>query len=107
MNLGDAKSEDLVKVSFEKKIINHGTNDTTITINSEELHVWDAVDSLNITLSNPNSYEEYMFEFKSGENPTDLVVNGVKWISTPSDIIEANKTYQVSVINKIGIIGGV
>lgn len=107
MNLGDAKSEDLVKVSFEKKVINHGTNDTTITINSEELHVWDAVDSLNITLSNPNSYEEYMFEFKSGENPTDLVVNGVKWISTPSDIIEANKTYQVSVINKIGIIGGV
>ena len=65
--------------------------------------------SLNITLEpheNDNIVNEYMFEFQSGATPTTLSLpSSVKWVETPT--IEANKTYQVSIVNDIAIIVGV
>lgn len=49
--------------------------------------------------------DEYMFEFTSGDTPTILTVpETVRWVNEPN--IEANKTYQVSILNNIGIIVG-
>ena len=65
--------------------------------------------SLTITLADPSDaghLNEYMFEFTSGATATALTVpDTVKWASELK--IEANKIYQVSIVNNIGIIVGV
>lgn len=49
---------------------------------------------------------EGIFQFTCGSTPVTLVMpSTVKWINEPT--IEANKTYQVSVLNNIAVIGGV
>lgn len=53
---------------------------------------------------------EYDFQFVSGSSaPTISVPNSVNWVDNGVyiDNIEANKTYQVSILNNIGIIVGV
>lgn len=48
---------------------------------------------------------EYIFEFISGATATTLTLpDTIKWVAEPS--IEASKTYQVSIMNGIGVIGG-
>ena len=52
-----------------------------------------------------NELAEYAFEFKSGDTPTVLTMpESVKWIGDHT--IEANKTYQVSIVNNLAVIGG-
>ena len=47
-----------------------------------------------------------MFEFVSGETATTLTLpDTIKWAETPS--IEANKIYQCSIVNNVGLIVGV
>lgn len=63
--------------------------------------------SLSITLEAPENdsiANEYMFEFVSGSTPTTLSItpNTIKWPDAPT--IEANKIYQVSILNGIGLI---
>lgn len=49
---------------------------------------------------------EGIFQFTCGSTPVTLVMpSTVKWVNEP--VIEANKTYQVSVLNNIAVIGGV
>ena len=49
---------------------------------------------------------EGIFQFTCGSTPVTLVMpSTVKWVNEPT--IEANKTYQVSVLNNIAVIGGV
>lgn len=53
----------------------------------------------------PNELAEYAFEFKSGDTPTVLTMpESVKWIGDHT--IEANKTYQVSIVNNLAVMGG-
>lgn len=87
-------------------IVSHGTSNTTFTLPPNVFHTWGTVSSLNITLGTGTTYlDEYMFEFVSGSTPTNLNVNGVVWINgTPT--IKANKTYQVSIVNNLAVIGG-
>lgn len=67
--------------------------------------------SLHITLGAPENdtiVNEYMFEFVSGSTPTSLSISvppgypAIKWVEdwTP----EANKIYQVSILNGIGLV---
>ena len=88
---------------------NHGTSSTTLSIAPNVLHKWDTVSTLTITLTAPTNtsvYNEYMIQFTSGSTPTTLSVpSTVKWVSEPN--IEANKTYQISIVDNIGIIVGV
>ena len=72
------------------------------------LYVWDEVERLELSFDEgtEGAANEYLFQFTSGSTPTTLTLpDGIKWVSEP--IIEANKTYQVSVVNNIGIIVGV
>lgn len=83
--------------------INHGTNETTITIMPNEFHVWDEVSDLTIAFEQEMTgyASEYLFQFTSGPTPTTL--------SLPDDItftedlaIEANKIYQISILKGFG-----
>lgn len=65
--------------------------------------------NLEITFNPPQSIyrsNEYMFQFISpSDRPTTLIMpDSVKWCYDP--IIEAGKTYQVSVLNDLGVICG-
>ena len=88
-------------------VVNHGTNDTTFAITPNVLHVWGEVAALNLTLANETSgvVNEYMAQFTSGTTATVLTLpETVKYIG--DDTIEADKTYQVSIINNLAVLGG-
>lgn len=93
----------------QDKIPVETSSQTTITIDPNKYYSFGEAASLNITLGTPTDntiYNEYMFEFNSGATPTSLTLpNTVEWVQTPT--IEASKTYQVSIVNNIGIIVGV
>lgn len=83
-------------------------SEITATILPNVFYKWGEVDSLTISFEEetPNILNEYMFEFESGDTATILTVpNTVKWINEPS--IEPNSIYQVSIVNNIGVIGGI
>lgn len=80
--------------------------ESTATIAPNVLNVWGEVTQLDITLGEPKDgvINEYMFQFTSGATATTLVLPAdIKWVSAPN--IQANKTYQVSIINNLGVIG--
>ena len=88
-------------------VVNHGTNDTTFAITPNVLHVWGEVAALNLTLADETSgvVNEYMAQFTSGTTATVLTLpETVKYIG--DDTIEADKTYQVSIINNLAVLGG-
>lgn len=91
------------------QVVSKGTSGTTFTIEPNKFYVWGSVSSLNITLGTPSDssvYNEYLFQFTSGSTATTLSLpSAVKWVSEPK--IEANKTYQVSIVDNIGLIIGV
>lgn len=96
-------------------IVNHGTSDTgtsstPYSIAPNTLHVWGEVSALYLSLTpgEVGYVQEYMIQFASGTTATTLSLpNTLKWLNgvTPSDI-EASKTYQVSIMNGVGVIGG-
>lgn len=69
---------------------------------------WGEIAALSITLATPTNEtitNEYCLEFVSGETATTLTVpDTVRWAQEPS--IESGKTYQVSILNQIGVIIG-
>lgn len=82
---------------------------STQEIQSNKFYKFGEVSSLNITLAaitDTSVLNEYMFEFVSGTTATTLTLpNTVKWLETPS--VEANKIYQCSIVNNIGVLLGV
>jgi hypothetical protein len=90
-------------------IVNHGTDDTTFSVTPNTLHIWGEVAALTLTLATPTDatiVNEYMIQFTSGSTATTLSLPAsLTWYgSAPS--IEADKTYQISIINNVGIWGG-
>lgn len=78
---------------------------TTVSLEAEKFYSFGEVQQLNITLTAPqeNKTPLYAFEFISGTTPTTLNIEGISWVGgTPT--IEASKTYQVSILNNIGVI---
>lgn len=70
-------------------------------------YVFGGVAELTITLAAGEEGElsEYMFEFTSGTTATTLnLPETIKYIG--SNTIEASKTYQVSIVNNIAVLGG-
>lgn len=85
------------------------TSASTIEINPNTFYKFGEVASLNITLASITDntiYNEYMFEFVSGTTATTLTLpSSIKWLETPT--IDANKIYQCSIVDNIGILVGV
>lgn len=82
---------------------------STQEIQPNKFYKFGEVSSLNITLAaitDTSVLNEYMFEFVSGSTATTLTLpSTVKWLETPS--IEANKIYQCSIVDNIGVLLGV
>lgn len=82
---------------------------TTLEIQPNKFYKFGEVTELNLTLAettDTTQLNEYMFEFVSGSTATTLTLpDTIKWLETPT--IEANKTYQCSIVNNIGILVGV
>lgn len=89
----------------ETSIINQISNNVEIQPNC--LNVWGEIASLTITLATPSDtsiVNEYMIQFTSGATATTLVLpDTITWMSEPT--INANATYQISIINNLAIIG--
>ena len=101
-------SSDISGKADKTPIVNHGTSDTTFELTPNVYHQWGEVASLTLTLGSAASgyLAEYMFEFTSGSTATTLSLPAaIKWQMPLS--VEANKIYQVSIVNNIGIIIGV
>ena len=79
---------------------------TTATIQPNTLYVWGEVATLDLQLAEgvTNAYNEYMVQFTSGATATQLVLpNTIVWQSEPT--INANTTYQLSILNNLAVIG--
>lgn len=80
--------------------------ETSVEIAPNVLNLWGEVVELDITLAEGKAgvVNEYMFQFISGETATTLVLPAeIKWAFAPS--VLSNKTYQVSIINNLAVIG--
>lgn len=81
--------------------------DSEVTIQPNVLNVWGEVASLDITLAEPTDttiVNEYMVQFISGDTATTLTLpSTIKWMAAPN--IQSYKTYQLSIINNLGVIG--
>lgn len=86
------------------KVERHQPTDTTVTINSGEFHVWEEVESLNITLqpaSNSPFLDEYGFSFKTGAN-RNVRVSLPRNIKLPRTfIILPNHTYTCTILGEV------
>lgn len=89
-------------------VVDHGTDDTTFTLTPNVLHKWGRVTSLTLALEAPADTtvaNYYMLQFTSGSTATTLSFpDTVRWITAVR--IEADKTYQVSIFENLGVIGG-
>ena len=105
----DIEDYDLSEYAKKIDVVNHGTSDTTFTLTPNVYHQWGTVTLLNLQIDredNIDGYNEYMFEFASGDTATTLMLpSSVSWVTEP--VIETNKTYQVSILNYVGLIVGV
>ena len=102
-NIGAAGINDIAGM----QVVNHGTSDTTFALTPNKFHVWGEVASLTLTFATGEVgyIQEYIFQFTSGSTATTLnLPSSVKWIT--SNTVEANKTYQVSILNSLAVMGG-
>ena len=104
-----AKPSDLDSKADKIKVEDGGSGTVTKELQPNILYEFGECASLTITLASEieGVYSEYMFEFVSGTTPTMLSIpETVGWMGGEAPTIEANKTYQCSIVNNIAVIGG-
>jgi len=80
---------------------------TNTTIEPDKYHVFGTVDGLAITLQDVDDgyAHEYCFEFTTSDAFTGMTISPEpKWAS--DNLVETNKTYQVSILRGIGVMVG-
>ena len=97
-----------VDVKTHDAVTNHGTSDTTFALTPNILHVWGTVTSLTLTLATPTDstiVNEYMIQFESGSTATTISLpSSVEWAESCGALpVEASTTYQISIVNNIGL----
>ena len=79
---------------------------STVSIEPNVLNLWGEMAALTITLATPTDstvVNEYMGQFSSGSTPTEFTYpSSIVWSEEPA--IEADYTYQFSIVNNLGII---
>lgn len=85
------------------------STETTVELQPNKFYKFGEVTELNLSLAeitDNTQLNEFMFEFISGETATTLTLpDTIKWADNPE--IEANKIYQCSIVNNVGLIVGV
>lgn len=85
-------------------LINQGTSNTTCTLNPNTFYMWGTVSALSLSFGSAISgiANEYTFQFTSSSSGTSLTLpSTVKWAKDEVIEIEANKIYQVSIVNNL------
>lgn len=94
--------------NYRKKVVSISSTETSKTIDANTYYKWGTMSSLTISLNtnvDSSILNEYIFEFASGSTPTTLSLpSSIKWLNGLTPIIQANKTYQVSIVNNLGVI---
>jgi hypothetical protein len=86
-------------------VVGDSNGNASLALRMNMLHVVTNCTRLSVYIGLDEG-NEGIFQFTCGSTPVTLVMpSTVKWINEPT--IEANKTYQVSVLNNIAVIGGV
>lgn len=86
--------------------VNHGTGDTTFALTPNTFHVWEEVASLDLSFAEETAgvANEYLFRFTSGATPTTLSLpDGLQWANGNEISISANKTYEISITEGLGV----
>lgn len=107
-NVGVVKGESGIDgKNYQVEIVE--TTETTVELQPNKFYKFGEVTELNLTLAeitDNTQLNEFMFEFISGETATTLTLpDTIKWSDTPD--VEANKIYQCSIVNNIGLMVGV
>lgn len=90
-------------------VVSGGSGTVTKQLSPNTYYEFGKCTKLTITLAAEISgiLNEYMFEFVSGSTATTLSLPAsVSWMGGKAPTIEANKTYQCSIVNNIAVIGG-
>lgn len=79
------------------------------TLSPNKYYKWtNSPSSITITLetpSNSNILNNYMFEFTVSETGCTLIVpDTIKWLNGVAPVLEATKTYQISIINNLATV---
>lgn len=86
-------------------VVGDSNGNASLALRMNMLHVVTNCTRLSVYIGLAEG-NEGIFQFTCGSTPVTLVMpSTVKWVNEP--VIEANKTYQVSVLNNIAVIGGV
>ena len=88
------------------KVESGGSGTVTKQIKPNTFYKFGEVTNLAISFAAEESgiENEYKFEFVSGTTPTTLSLpDSVKWSGGNAPTIEANKTYQVSIVNNLAV----
>ena len=88
------------------KVESGGSGTVTKQIKPNTFYKFGTVVGLTITFAAEESgiENEYKFEFVSGTTPTTLSLpDSVKWSGGNAPTMEANKTYQVSIVNNLAV----
>jgi hypothetical protein len=102
----------VIKAELDKKaekselgidIVN--TSQSTITMQTGKYYVFGEMTSINVTCEATTSGKAFIcgFEFISGTNPTSLTLNKCTLTSDSDDVV-ANKTYEVNILNGSAIV---
>lgn len=81
------------------------TSQSTITMQSGKYYVFGEMASINVTCEATPSGKAFIcgFEFSSGSTPTSLTLNKCTLTSDSDDVV-ANKTYEVNILNGSAIV---
>lgn len=92
-------------------IIVCSSSETSKALNCDTFYRWEsAISTLTISLNaytQDGMYHEYMFEFKSpsSSGTTLSLPSSITWLGGSAPTINAGKTYQVSIVNNLAVIG--
>ena len=103
--LAIASARHITRADIAMPIVLHASTDTELSINPDVLHVWESIDSLEITGFTGavgGKVNEYMLQFMvSGSSFSLTLPNGVIWVEEQE--WEDGYTYQVSIENNLAI----
>lgn len=85
----------------------HGSSETSVEITPNVYHRWSStMSSLTITLQSVSSAYvlNYMFEFKASSSGCVLTLpTNIKWANGNPPAIKPSATYQISIVNNLGV----
>ena len=85
----------------------HTMDDDNVSLDAGKYHMWPMpIDSLTISLGRPSGVycPHWIFRFTSGTNGTTLTLpDGIVWANGNEISISANKTYEISITEGLGV----